>query len=267
MSQANEILNNLTGDEIAVHSGDPKTKPHIVINADRTISVPAKLRKVAVEHDRDIETYTFDCPRYLDGNDLFDMHIFINYMRPDGVPGSYIAQNVVVDAADDTIIHFEWTISAHVAAVKGPLRFLVCAKSVDADGNEDKHWNSELCKKMSISEGLECEEAIVNEYPDIITQLLTRMDEYETTGGGAAELPKVTIKDDGKVLMVSDGKWAAKELPRYDGEYSIIPSAENDVTLETAQKMLDADIKVSKIPYYEVSNNSGGNTAYIGNEV
>ena len=89
-------------------------------------------------------------------------------------------------------------------------------------------------------------------------------------GGGtviSSDLPKVTNADNGKVLTVSNGKWAAKDLPQYDGEYSVTPSAEGEITLETAQKLLDADIKVNKIPYSEVSNNSGGNTVFIGSEV
>ena len=86
-------------------------------------------------------------------------------------------------------------------------------------------------------------------------------------GTGSSDLPRVTVKDDGKVLTVSGGKWVAKDLPQYDGEYSVTPSAEGEITLETAQKLLDADIKVNKIPYSEVSNNSGGNTVFIGSEV
>ena len=84
---------------------------------------------------------------------------------------------------------------------------------------------------------------------------------------GTSDLPKVSSKDNGKVLMVVNGKWASNDLPKYDGEYSITPDTENDITLETAQKLLDADIKINKIPYSEVTNNSGGDTVYIGSEV
>lgn len=57
------------------------------------------------------------------------------------------------------------------------------------------------------------------------------------------------------------------KLPSYNGEYQVTPSAAEDVTLLTSQTFVDANIKVSKIPYAEVSNNSGGTTATIGNEV
>lgn len=76
-------------------------------------------------------------------------------------------------------------------------------------------------------------------------------------------LPKVTEADDGKILRVSDGKWVAAELPVYDGIYSVIPAVYEQI-LETAQTFVDADIRIEKIPYAEVSNNSGGMTATIG---
>ena len=81
---------------------------------------------------------------------------------------------------------------------------------------------------------------------------------------GGTDLPSVTTTDDGKVLTVVGGKWEASELPKYDGEYTVSPSAVSDQTLSTAQKLLDADIKINKIPYAEVSNTSNGTTVTIG---
>ena len=54
------------------------------------------------------------------------------------------------------------------------------------------------------------------------------------------------------------------ELPTFNGEYEVTPSASNEVTLLTSQTFVDANIKVNKIPYAEVSNNVGGSTVTIG---
>ena len=54
------------------------------------------------------------------------------------------------------------------------------------------------------------------------------------------------------------------KLVSYNGEYQVTPRAREDVTLLTSQTFVDADIKVLKIPYAEVTNNSGGTTATIG---
>jgi len=77
-------------------------------------------------------------------------------------------------------------------------------------------------------------------------------------------LPSVSKNDDGKILKVVDGKWVAVEMPTYDGEYEVTPAVDADQTLLTAQKLVDANIKVTKIPYFEVSNSANGVTATIG---
>ena len=57
-----------------------------------------------------------------------------------------------------------------------------------------------------------------------------------------------------------------KDLPRYDGSYSVTPLTEAQ-TLKTAEKYMEDDVKVKAIPVYEVSNTAGGTTVYIGTEV
>lgn len=52
----------------------------------------------------------------------------------------------------------------------------------------------------------------------------------------------------------------------YAGDYAVTPKAEAQ-TMPTKGKVMTDDVVIHKIPYYEVSNNSGGTTVYIGNEV
>lgn len=69
------------------------------------------------------------------------------------------------------------------------------------------------------------------------------------------------------VLSVNGVKPDAKgnvKIASYNGEYHVTPSVEGDVTLSTAQTFVDADIKVLKIPYTEVTNSSNGKTVNIG---
>lgn len=155
-------------------------EPHIVIGKDRFITVPERLKRLAVQHDHDVETVTFDCPRYWDEHDMSKMKVYVNYVRADNVPGTYpVDSEITIDEYDSEIMHFNWTISREVTAAKGNIAFLVCIKKVDDVGNEDNHWNSELCRECYISEGLEVLPGIMQEYPDIITYLLTRMDLVE----------------------------------------------------------------------------------------
>ena len=179
MSLGTELLDEISQNGIAVASVDPSIEEHIIINDNRFISVPSSLKRIAVQFDHDIETVTFDCPRYWDDNDMSKMAVYINYMRPDGFTGAYIAKNVRIDANDINIMHFDWTISREITIIKGQISFLVCIKKTDDIGDEINHWNSELCRDMYISEGMECIEPIINQYPDVITDLLTRMDTVE----------------------------------------------------------------------------------------
>lgn len=170
MSKADELLNSLSENDISLQLANPETEPHIVIGEDRIISVPEELRRIAVQFDHDVETVTFDCPRYWDGLDMSELSIYINYMRKDRYVACYKATDIVVDNADPNIMHFNWTVSRNVSEVKGELKFLVCIKKGDSEGYEVNHWNSELNSEMYISEGLEVEPSIFDPYPDIISQ-------------------------------------------------------------------------------------------------
>ena len=152
MSQAEELLTSLNATELLSVESE---EPHIVIDDNRIITVPDKLKRLAVQYDHDIETVTFDCPRYWDDLDMSQMKIYINYLRSDTYTGTYKAQNITVDETDDTIMHFTWTVSKNVSLIFGKIVFLVCVRKTDESGNEVNHWNSELCKDCYVSEGLE----------------------------------------------------------------------------------------------------------------
>lgn len=171
MSQASDLLSRL-----AAPPATTVEEPHIVIGEDRFITVPNSLKRIAVQYDHNVETVVFDCPRFWDGLDMSQMIVYINYMLPNKEKAAYIAENV---EADGDIMHFTWTISSNVTQEKGQIAFLVCVKKTGTDDNGDpieiNHWNSELCTTCYISEGMECDETLDMEHPDIVTQLLERM--------------------------------------------------------------------------------------------
>jgi len=176
MSQAEELLANVTDENIAAYTSEPTTEPHIVIGKDRIITVPDELKRIAVQFDHNIETVTFDCPRYWDGHDMSTMKIYINYKRSDSVLGCFIAENIAIDEADETIMHFTWTITSQVSRASGNLIFLVCIKVADENGDESIHWNTEINDEMFVSKGLETGEAILGAYPDVLAQFEAKND-------------------------------------------------------------------------------------------
>ena len=78
----------------------------------------------------------------------------------------------------------------------------------------------------------------------------------------------VSIESNG--IDVSTGNPIVREIvggEPYEGEYVVIPSADEAQVLPTSGKLLVEDVTVTKIPYWETSNLSGGLTAYIASEV
>ena len=52
----------------------------------------------------------------------------------------------------------------------------------------------------------------------------------------------------------------------YEGEYEVTPTVDG-LSLATRQKYMTDDVKIHAIPFFEVGNQSGGNTIYIAGDV
>ena len=63
-----------------------------------------------------------------------------------------------------------------------------------------------------------------------------------------------------KVIYISTGVV-------YDGDYIVTPLVNDPVILNTNGKLMTDDVTVLKVPYLETANPSGGNTAYIGENI
>lgn len=50
----------------------------------------------------------------------------------------------------------------------------------------------------------------------------------------------------------------------YNGEYEVTPLVDKETTLPTANKIMARNVVVKQVPYFETSNNTGGETVYIG---
>ena len=52
----------------------------------------------------------------------------------------------------------------------------------------------------------------------------------------------------------------------YDGDYTVTPKTTREVILPTAQKAMNDDVTIKKMPQFEVSNEAGGYTLILGDE-
>lgn len=91
------------------------------------------------------------------------------------------------------------------------------------------------------------------------------------TGNGIYEIKKTNTEDlvDTYTIFYTNGTTSefkvtnGRDAPIYSGPYTVTSSIYNQ-SLSTNQTYMNDNIKINKIPYYEVSNLSGGKTASIG---
>ena len=134
----------------------------------RVITVPASEKLFGVANDGNSERKHFRCPKIVGDNiDLSTMHLYINYQNANGQKYPYLVEDVQTDG---DYITFSWLIGPDVVAYKGQIKYIVCAKNGATD-----EWNTTLAEG-TVLEGLEATEEIVEKNPDIIEQILTRLD-------------------------------------------------------------------------------------------
>lgn len=156
MSLAEEMLASISVDDgIQTYSAEEE---HIVVNDMRQIIVPNSLKTIAVEGDKDIETVTFDCVRYWDGNDLSTFAIYLNYVLPDKSTGTYIPEAINTSEGDN-FYHFDWKIKNTITQKSGKISFAITAiKTKQNDEGEtvvDKQWSSLPNADCTIAVGLD----------------------------------------------------------------------------------------------------------------
>lgn len=174
MSLAEEMLATMPlSYDSSTYSADEE--PHIVINESRQAIVPNELKTIAVTGDKDIETVTFDCVRYWDGNDLSTFAIYLNYVLPDNTPGTYIPKAITTSDGED-VYHFDWKIKNNITTKSGKISFAITAVKTKQNENGetvvDKQWSSLPNGDCSIALGLGISNVPTEEESsDVVAQL------------------------------------------------------------------------------------------------
>lgn len=161
----------MTLEEALEASGAELVNDIFLINPEtRTITVPETEKIFGVANDGNSERKHFRCPKIVGDNiDLSTMHLYINYQNANGQKYPYLVEDI---RTDGDYITFSWLIGPDVVAYKGQIKFIVCAKKGDGTIPE---WNTTLAEG-SVLEGLEATDEVVERNPDIIEQILTRLD-------------------------------------------------------------------------------------------
>lgn len=155
---------------LAASEAEPVNDIFTVNPESRTITVPDAEKIFGVFSDGNTERKHFRCPKIVGDNiDLSTMHLYINYQNANGQKYPYLVEDI---RTDGDYITFSWLIGPDVVAYKGQIKFIVCAKKGDGTIPE---WNTTLAEG-TVLEGLEATDEVVARNPDIIEQILTRLD-------------------------------------------------------------------------------------------
>ena len=164
----------------------------------RVITVPASEKLFGVANDGNTERKHFRCPKVVGDNiDLSTMHLYVNYQNANGERSAYLVEDVQTDG---NYITFSWLISPNVTAYKGQIKYIVCAKN-----GATAEWNTTLAEG-TVLEGLEATEEIVEKNPDIIEQILARLDRV-------TEIPQEKVSSAVEEYMAKNPINIPKKLP------------------------------------------------------
>nr|DAS26417.1 MAG TPA: hypothetical protein [Caudoviricetes sp.] len=145
----------------------------ITIDNDlRKITIPASITLLGVVSDENVQTLHFQMPKTYKGLDLSEFAIRINYMNANNVGDTYAVDDSEISGES---IVFTWTVGRVACMYKGNTKFIICLKKKDTSGNVLKEFNTSLTS-LPVLEGLETTEAVVAENPDIIEQILTKIE-------------------------------------------------------------------------------------------
>lgn len=164
----------------------------------RVITVPESEKIFGVYNDGNTERKHFRCSKIVGDNiDLSAMHLYINYQNANGQKYPYLVEDVQTDG---DYITFSWLIGPDVVAYKGQVKFILCAKKDTA-----LEWNTTLAEGV-VLEGLEATDEVVDRNPDIIEQILTRLD-------NVTEIPQEKVSSAVEEYMAKNPINIPKKLP------------------------------------------------------
>lgn len=155
---------------LAASEAEPVNDIFLINPETRKITVPETEKIFGVSHDGNTERKHFRCPKVVGDNiDLSTMHLYVNYQNANGDKYPYLVEDVQTDG---DYITYSWLIGPDVVTYKGQIKFIVCAKNGDGTIPE---WNTTIAEG-TVLEGLEATDEVVARNPDIIEQILTRLD-------------------------------------------------------------------------------------------
>ena len=188
--------------------------------ATRVVKNEAETKAMLVQFDHKSERFTFEVPRFVDGHDLslcnlVRVHyINIEKSRRTENKGCTELTDLEVCPEDDNIVTCSWLVPRDATQLVGSLHFVIQFACID--GNEIVYsWNTAKHTSVSITDGIDGGEGIVEEYIDILTKWKNQLEANQIT---KMEQTKVSTADNGENIWTATfGDGRTQELKVRNG--------------------------------------------------
>jgi hypothetical protein len=188
----------------------------IIINDDlRTMQIPSSIVLLGVESDDDVNRIPFQMPKEYCGFDLSTFQARINYVNANGTGDIYIVDDLEEDGDDPSLMNFTWLVGRNACAYEGNTKFIVCLKKFDDDQNVVQEFNTTVYS-LPVLEGLETTEAVIQQNPDIIEEILQKIND-----AGIIDLSDYYTKEQVDALKLPNPNALTINGTSYDGSSAV----------------------------------------------
>jgi hypothetical protein len=152
---------------------------HPVVDSDSRFVINSTTREISttsdklelVQGDHQSERITFEIPKIVEGHDMsLSDRIEVHYINIDRRTNATSRDVYIIDdaAVDGDKLTFSWLISGNATKYYGRLNFIILFECLDPDGNYTYKWNTEICKLLTIGEGISNTSAVIEDHSDIL---------------------------------------------------------------------------------------------------
>ena len=152
---------------------------HSVYDTDMHFSIDPVTRTIKnesgkitlIQNDHNSERFTFECPRYIDGHDMSLCNkVEIHYINlGSNTKGVYECDDFQISPESDDVVICSWLLSHNVTSKAGSLNFVLHFVCLTNDVI-DYSWSTAIHSSISISNGINNSETIVEENVDVLEQ-------------------------------------------------------------------------------------------------
>lgn len=192
-------------------------KDYLTIDPEsRKITIPSRIKNLGVESDADVKRLYFKIQKQYGEMDFTKADIRINFANANGEGDYYPVADKQVEGGTVT---FSWLVGRNATEYKGDVCFIVCAKISDIEGIVKKEFNTTLAS-LPVLEGKETTQQIVQQYPDVIEQILKKLEgattitpeQIQTAVDEYLKNNSITVKETDPTVP----EWAKQEKSPFD---------------------------------------------------